>query len=195
MSPDDADSLTLRRRPPPAQPGPPGSPSRIVADNISAGGTVSPTHPAGPVLQVWMHWSLPPAGSTANTHTMLVKTSYRDVPTKAKWRSGTMRIYITSPTCPTTAGKVPRLCRLFRDLSGHWPCREVGLGVQRHRKHRVLMISGFAANIASEGYIVALPSSFHEFEGPERFRTTPREPTEATSTRRVLRLPNGRFSC
>lgn len=25
----------------------------------------------------------------------------------------------------------------------------------------------FAGNIASEGYIVALPSSFHEFEGPE----------------------------
>jgi len=25
----------------------------------------------------------------------------------------------------------------------------------------------FASNIASEGYIVALPSSFHEFEGPE----------------------------
>jgi carboxymethylenebutenolidase len=25
----------------------------------------------------------------------------------------------------------------------------------------------FASNIASEGFIVALPSSFHEFEGPE----------------------------
>jgi carboxymethylenebutenolidase len=28
-------------------------------------------------------------------------------------------------------------------------------------------LSRFACNIASEGYIVALPSSFHEFEGPE----------------------------
>lgn len=25
----------------------------------------------------------------------------------------------------------------------------------------------FAGNIASEGYVVAMPSSFHEFEGPE----------------------------
>lgn len=28
-------------------------------------------------------------------------------------------------------------------------------------------VERFAGNIASEGYVVALPSSFHEFEGPE----------------------------
>lgn len=28
-------------------------------------------------------------------------------------------------------------------------------------------VERFASNIASEGWIVALPSSFHEFEGPE----------------------------
>lgn len=28
-------------------------------------------------------------------------------------------------------------------------------------------VERFAGNIASEGFIVALPSSFHEFEGPE----------------------------
>lgn len=28
-------------------------------------------------------------------------------------------------------------------------------------------VERFASNIASEGYVVALPSSFHEFEGPE----------------------------
>lgn len=31
----------------------------------------------------------------------------------------------------------------------------------------ILYFHRFASNIASEGYIVALPSSFHEFEGPE----------------------------
>lgn len=35
------------------------------------------------------------------------------------------------------------------------------------RLGRILIIGRFASNIASEGYIVALPSSFHEFEGPE----------------------------
>lgn len=28
-------------------------------------------------------------------------------------------------------------------------------------------VERFASNIASEGWVVALPSSFHEFEGPE----------------------------
>lgn len=28
-------------------------------------------------------------------------------------------------------------------------------------------VERFAGNIASEGFIVAMPSSFHEFEGPE----------------------------
>jgi carboxymethylenebutenolidase len=28
-------------------------------------------------------------------------------------------------------------------------------------------VERFASNVASEGYVVALPSSFHEFEGPE----------------------------
>lgn len=32
---------------------------------------------------------------------------------------------------------------------------------------RTELSSRFGSNIASEGYVVALPSSFHEFEGPE----------------------------
>jgi carboxymethylenebutenolidase len=41
------------------------------------------------------HSSLCPSHSA-----MLIKTSYRDVPTKANGRSGTMRIYLIEPNVP-----------------------------------------------------------------------------------------------
>ncbi|GFZ48126.1 Dienelactone hydrolase [Saitozyma sp. JCM 24511] len=81
---------------------------------------------------------------------MLIKTSYRDVPTKANGRSGTMRIYLIEPNVPEyPEAKFPG-CVVFSEIY------QVTGPVER-----------FASNIASEGYIVALPSSFHEFEGPE----------------------------
>ncbi|OCF54745.1 carboxymethylenebutenolidase [Kwoniella mangroviensis CBS 10435] len=81
---------------------------------------------------------------------MLIKTSYRDVPTKANGRAGTIRIFLIEPNLPDyPQAKFPG-CVVFSEIY------QVTGPVER-----------FASNIASEGYIVALPSSFHEFEGPE----------------------------
>ncbi|KAL7423879.1 hypothetical protein Q5752_001464 [Cryptotrichosporon argae] len=81
---------------------------------------------------------------------MLTKTSYRDVPTKATGKSGTIRIYLIEPNFPEyPQAKFPG-CVVFSEIY------QVTGPVER-----------FAGNIASEGYVVALPSSFHEFEGPE----------------------------
>ncbi|WWC65048.1 uncharacterized protein I303_107662 [Kwoniella dejecticola CBS 10117] len=81
---------------------------------------------------------------------MLIKTSYRDVPTKANGKSGNIRIYLVEPNLPDyPQAKFPG-CVVFSEIY------QVTGPVER-----------FACNIASEGYIVALPSSFHEFEGPE----------------------------
>ncbi|KAL1410076.1 hypothetical protein Q8F55_004079 [Vanrija albida] len=81
---------------------------------------------------------------------MLIKTSYHDIPTKANGRAGTIRIFIIEPNVPDyPEAKFPG-CVVFSEIY------QVTGPVER-----------FAGNIASEGYVVALPSSFHEFEGPE----------------------------
>ncbi|EKD03409.1 carboxymethylenebutenolidase [Trichosporon asahii var. asahii CBS 8904] len=81
---------------------------------------------------------------------MLIKTSYRDVETKADGCPGKMRIFVIEPNVPEyPEAKFPG-CVVFSEIY------QVTGPVER-----------FASNIASEGYVVALPSSFHEFEGPE----------------------------
>jgi carboxymethylenebutenolidase len=81
---------------------------------------------------------------------MLIKTSYRDVPTTSGSKPGTIRIYLIEPSIPSyPQAKFPG-CVVFSEIY------QVTGPVER-----------FASNIASEGYVVALPSSFHEFEGPE----------------------------
>ncbi|ORX41066.1 putative carboxymethylenebutenolidase [Kockovaella imperatae] len=81
---------------------------------------------------------------------MLIKTSHRDVPTAANGSKGTMRIYVIEPNVPEyPEAKFPGVV-VFSEIY------QVTGPVER-----------FASNIASEGWIVALPSSFHEFEGPE----------------------------
>ncbi|WVQ85900.1 hypothetical protein IAT38_008068 [Cryptococcus sp. DSM 104549] len=81
---------------------------------------------------------------------MLIKQSYRDVPTKANGKEGTIRIYLIEPSLPGYPDAKFPGCVVFSEIY------QVTGPVER-----------FAGNIASEGYIVALPSSFHEFEGPE----------------------------
>ncbi|BEJ11321.1 hypothetical protein CspHIS471_0107430 [Cutaneotrichosporon sp. HIS471] len=81
---------------------------------------------------------------------MLIKTSYRDVETMANGRAGKMRIYIIEPNLPEYPNAKFPGCVVFSEIY------QVTGPVER-----------FAGNIASEGYVVALPSSFHEFEGPE----------------------------
>lgn len=71
---------------------------------------------------------------------MLVKQSYKDVPTKANGKEGTIRIYIIEPNVPEyPEAKFPGCqfvhlplppgltgrCRLFRNLSSDGTCREV----------------------------------------------------------------------
>lgn len=110
---------------------------------------------------------------------MLIKTSYRDIPTSANGRAGSIRIYIIEPNVPEyPEAKFPG-CVVFSEIY------QVTGPVERYVKlpispgfHSYLVPTAscrtntiltprFAGNIASEGYIVALPSSFHEFEGPE----------------------------
>ncbi|WVN89743.1 uncharacterized protein L203_104973 [Cryptococcus depauperatus CBS 7841] len=81
---------------------------------------------------------------------MLVKISYRDIPTIANERKGTIRIYLVEPNLPGYPNAKFPGCIVFSEIY------QVTGPVER-----------FASNIASEGYIVALPSSFHEFEGSE----------------------------
>ncbi|TYJ53229.1 hypothetical protein B9479_006152 [Cryptococcus floricola] len=81
---------------------------------------------------------------------MLVKTSYRDVPTTANGKKGTIRIFLVEPSLPGYPNAKFPGCVVFSEIY------QVTGPVER-----------FASNIASEGYVVALPSSFHEFEGPE----------------------------
>ncbi|RSH87632.1 uncharacterized protein EHS24_000144 [Apiotrichum porosum] len=81
---------------------------------------------------------------------MLTKTSFHDVPTTANGRAGTIRIFVIEPNVPEYPNAKFPGCVVFSEIY------QVTGPVER-----------FAGNIASEGYVVALPSSFHEFEGPE----------------------------
>ncbi|KAF2757369.1 alpha/beta-hydrolase [Pseudovirgaria hyperparasitica] len=78
---------------------------------------------------------------------MLIQETHKDVATKA---GGDMRIYIFHPTIANyPKAKFPGVV-VFSEIY------QVTGPVQR-----------FARQIASQGYIVAAPSSYHEFTGPE----------------------------
>ncbi|KAF5971655.1 carboxymethylenebutenolidase [Fusarium coicis] len=77
---------------------------------------------------------------------MLIKESHVDVPTSANGKEGTMRIFVFHPTIP---GRFPGVS-LFSEIY------QVTGPVAR-----------FARQIAGQGYIVAAPSSYHDFTGPE----------------------------
>ncbi|KAI0304866.1 dienelactone hydrolase [Russula brevipes] len=79
---------------------------------------------------------------------MLITKDFHDVPTKLAKNQGPIRIYVISP-------KVP----------GYPQAKFPGTPIE------IYQVTGpverFAGQIASHGYVVACPSSFHEFEGPE----------------------------
>lgn len=97
---------------------------------------------------------------------MLVKQSYKDVPTTANGVKGTIRIYVIEPNVPEyPEAKFPGCTLPFKDRLS-W--QRLMSGVVFSEIYQVTgPVERFASNIASEGYVVALPSSFHEFEGPE----------------------------
>ncbi|KAI9684628.1 MAG: hypothetical protein M1829_000001 [Trizodia sp. TS-e1964] len=81
---------------------------------------------------------------------MLISETSHDVATIAEGKAGSMRIFIFHPTIPNHPN-----ARASAALA-HIPVRAVTGPVAR-----------FAKQIAGHGYIVAAPSSYHEFTGPE----------------------------
>jgi carboxymethylenebutenolidase len=79
---------------------------------------------------------------------MLVTKSFQDVVTSND--RGVMRIYVIAPTIP-----------------GYPDAKFPGVVVFSEIYQVTGPVERFASQIASQGYIVACPSSWHEFEGPE----------------------------
>lgn len=108
-----------------------------------------------------------------NTVTMLIKQSYKDVETSAYGVKGTMRIIIIEPNVPEYPDAKFPGCVVFSEV------RSIPLTLQKEKRTddrtsiQIYQVSGpverFAGQIASQGYICACPSSFHEFAGPEPF--------------------------
>ncbi|KAL7911816.1 dienelactone hydrolase [Trichoderma velutinum] len=81
---------------------------------------------------------------------MLIKETYADVQTKVDGKETTMRIFLFHPTIPQYPdAKFPGVA-IFSEIY------QVTGPVAR-----------FARQIAGQGYIVAAPSSYHDFTGPE----------------------------
>ncbi|KAI1178254.1 dienelactone hydrolase [Nemania sp. FL0916] len=81
---------------------------------------------------------------------MLIKESHADVQTKADGKESSMRIFVYHPTIPQYPNaRFPSIV-LFSEIY------QVTGPVAR-----------FARQIAGQGYIVAAPSSYHDFTGPE----------------------------
>lgn len=81
---------------------------------------------------------------------MLITKEFHDVPTNLTKNKGPIRIFVISP-------KVP----------GYPQARFPGVVVFSEIYQVTGPVERFAGQIASHGYVVACPSSFHEFEGPE----------------------------
>jgi carboxymethylenebutenolidase len=81
---------------------------------------------------------------------MLITKTYHDLPTKLHKNGNPIRIFIISPVVPDYPhAKFPGVV-VFSEIY------QVTGPVER-----------FAGQIASQGYVVACPSVYHEFEGPE----------------------------
>jgi len=81
---------------------------------------------------------------------MLITKTYYDVPSSLTPKERPIRIYVISPSIPSYPHAMFPGVVVFSEIY------QVTGPVER-----------FAGQIASHGYVVACPSSFHEFEGPE----------------------------
>lgn len=79
---------------------------------------------------------------------MLITKTFHDVQTQSA--RGPMRIYVIAPTIP-----------------GYPNAKFPGVVVYSEIYQVTGPVERFAGQIASHGYVVACPSSFHEFQGPE----------------------------
>jgi len=101
-----------------------------------------------PLGQLWLHLSvvLPAIADSA----MIITKTWHDVPTKLDANGRPIRIFVISPVVPNYPhAKFPGVV-CFSEIY------QVTGPVER-----------FAGQIASQGYVVACPSIYHEFEGPE----------------------------
>ncbi|KAF8331308.1 dienelactone hydrolase [Cantharellus anzutake] len=81
---------------------------------------------------------------------MLVTETYHDIPVKSSPNGAPIRIFIISPK-----------------IDGYPNAKFPGVVVFSEIYQVTGPVERFAGQIASHGYVVACPSSYHEFEGPE----------------------------
>ncbi|KAK4156361.1 Alpha/Beta hydrolase protein [Chaetomidium leptoderma] len=81
---------------------------------------------------------------------MLIKESFADVHTSANGKESSMRIFLFHPTIP-----------------GYPNARFPGVVIFSEIYQVTGPVARFARQIAGQGYIVAAPSSYHDFTGPE----------------------------
>jgi len=81
---------------------------------------------------------------------MLIQETHKDVPTTVGGQKGSMRIFLFHPTIP-----------------GYPKARFPGVVLFSEIYQVTGPVARFARQIAGQGYIVAAPSSYHEFTGPE----------------------------
>ncbi|KAK4101807.1 alpha/beta-hydrolase [Parathielavia hyrcaniae] len=81
---------------------------------------------------------------------MLIKESFADVQTAANDKESTMRIFLFHPTIP-----------------GYPNARFPGVVLFSEIYQVTGPVARFARQVAGQGYIVAAPSSYHDFTGPE----------------------------
>jgi len=86
---------------------------------------------------------------------MIITKTYHDVPSQLD-DSRPVRIYIIAPTIP-----------------GYPQAKFPGVVVFSEIYQVTGPVERFAGQIASQGYVVACPSSFHEFQGPEALSYDP----------------------
>ncbi|KAM0470702.1 hypothetical protein ACHAPX_009760 [Trichoderma viride] len=82
---------------------------------------------------------------------MLIQESHVDVETSVNGQNGSMRIFLFHPTVPG----YPQASVIFPYLNKSYSKTVTG------------PVARFARQIAGHGYIVAAPSSYHDFIGPE----------------------------
>jgi dienelactone hydrolase len=81
---------------------------------------------------------------------MLIQESHADVQTTANGKTTSMRIFVFHPTLP-----------------GYPNARFPGVVLFSEIYQVTGPVARFARQIAGQGYIVAAPSSYHDFTGPE----------------------------
>ncbi|KAL5495237.1 hypothetical protein ACEPAI_700 [Sanghuangporus weigelae] len=85
---------------------------------------------------------------------MLITKTYHDVPSKLSG-GRPVRIFIIAPSLPSYP-------------QAQFPGERINQSISDVEIYQVTgPVERFAGQIASHGYVVACPSSFHEFEGPE----------------------------